>query len=152
MTGVKCEGYGLVLAPNQTPDRDFYLIQKLCNLVPEDGFHINTVFSSVFFLLGILPVIYTSLIIPAAQSKNKVAPHDTHIDRPSDSRFRFRPGRSWQACSSLEISHFCHTQLSGSPIHPSPYHPPNETWSVFPSPCPTQKLQDFSRRDGIGWP
>ena len=44
----------------------------MLNTAPADGFHINTVFSSIFLLFGLIPAIYAALIIPSGRSKNKV--------------------------------------------------------------------------------
>jgi len=64
-------GCAFQASPNQTPDRDFYLLRKLLNLIPEDGFRANTVFASLFLLAGPMPLSYMPLVVPAAGS-NKV--------------------------------------------------------------------------------
>lgn len=65
--------YAFVLSPNQTPSRDIYFLEKFLNVAPDDGFHINTVFYCIFYLFGLTPLVYASLMIPAARSKNKVS-------------------------------------------------------------------------------
>lgn len=54
-------------APDQTPLRDQYFLEKLVGLGVDDGVPINPVFFSLFNLMGIYPVIYGSLMIPSAR-------------------------------------------------------------------------------------
>lgn len=64
-------GYAFLLAPNQTPLRDQYFLEKFLNLT-DDGIPLNAIFSQLFYIMGIWPIIYTALLIPAAKSKNRV--------------------------------------------------------------------------------
>ena len=64
-------GYAFLVAPNQTPLRDMYFLQKLLNLV-SDGVPMNAVFIQIFYIMGLWPLIYTALLIPAAKSKNNI--------------------------------------------------------------------------------
>lgn len=61
-------GYAFLLSPNQVPQFDSYLLRKFLNL-EDDGVSINTVFTSLFYVMGLWPVIYTALLIPAGKSK-----------------------------------------------------------------------------------
>jgi hypothetical protein len=65
-------GYALVLSPNQVPQFDMYLLRKFLNLEEPDGVSINAVFTSLFYVMGLWPLMYTALLIPAA--KNKTVP------------------------------------------------------------------------------
>ena len=64
-------GYAVLLSPNQTPFRDQYFIEKFLNLTT-DAVPINTVFAALFYIMGVWPLIYTALLIPAAKSRNGV--------------------------------------------------------------------------------
>jgi hypothetical protein len=64
--------YVVAFAPDQTPLRDRYFIEKLVGLGVDDGVPINSVLFSVFNLMGIYPVVFASLMLPAARSSNKV--------------------------------------------------------------------------------
>jgi hypothetical protein len=63
--------YAFLLSPNQTPLRDQYFIEKLVGLT-SDAVPLNTVFYYLFFIMGIWPLIYTALLVPAAKSRNGV--------------------------------------------------------------------------------
>jgi hypothetical protein len=63
--------YAFALAPNQTPMRDQYFLEKLLNLTT-DPVRLNAVFTQLFFAMGVWPLVYTALLIPAARSANKV--------------------------------------------------------------------------------
>lgn len=64
-------GYAAFLAPGQTPYRDQYFIEKLVGLRSNDGFVINTILTCEFFIMGLWPVIYCSLILPSARNKKE---------------------------------------------------------------------------------
>jgi len=64
--------YALLLSPNQVPQFDMYLLRKFLNLEEPDGVSINVVFTSLFYIMGLWPLMYTALLIPAA--KNKTVP------------------------------------------------------------------------------
>lgn len=61
-------GYVCVLAPNQTPTIDAFVVQKLVGLKAEDPFQVNEVFTCVWNFMGLYPLIYAALLIPAARS------------------------------------------------------------------------------------
>jgi len=63
--------YAFLLSPNQTPLRDQYFIEKVVGLT-SDAVPLNTVFYNLFFIMGIWPLIYTALLVPAAKSRNGV--------------------------------------------------------------------------------
>lgn len=63
--------YAFLLSPNQTPLRDQYFIEKFVGLTT-DPVPINTVFFYLFYIMGIWPLIYTALLVPAAKSRNGV--------------------------------------------------------------------------------
>ena len=66
--------YALLLSPNQVPAFDSYLLRKFLNL-EDDGVSINAVFTSLFYIMGLWPLMYTALLIPAAKTKSvKVMP------------------------------------------------------------------------------
>jgi len=74
-------GQALPVSPSQAPDRDFYLLRKACNLIPEDGFHANAVSASLFFLAGLMPLVCSPLAVPAARSNGKVPAEAGAADR-----------------------------------------------------------------------
>lgn len=61
--------YAAVLAPAQTPYRDQYFIEKLVGLRSNDGFAINTILFCEFYIMGLWPVVYASLLLPSARNK-----------------------------------------------------------------------------------
>ena len=63
--------YAFLLSPNQTPLRDQYFIEKFVGLT-SDPVPLNTVFFYLFYIMGIWPLIYTALLVPAAKSRNGV--------------------------------------------------------------------------------
>eukprot|EP01018_Ginkgo_biloba_P024619 Gb_40012 [translate_table: standard] len=65
--------YVFFLSPNQTPYRDVYFLRKLLNLEGDDGFQINQVLVSLWYVMGLWPVVYSMLLLPSGRSsKNKV--------------------------------------------------------------------------------
>eukprot|EP00887_Chlorella_sp_A99_P005755 scaffold1.g5755.t1 len=64
--------YAFLLAPNQTPLRDQYFLEKLVGLGANDGVAINAVFTQLFFIMGVWPLVYTGLLIPAGRSRTGV--------------------------------------------------------------------------------
>lgn len=64
-------GYATFLAPNQTPLRDQYFIEKFLNIT-DDGVVLNQVFTALFYIMGIWPMIYSALLIPAGKSRNGI--------------------------------------------------------------------------------
>lgn len=65
-------------APDQTPLRDQYFIEKLIGMGVDDGVPINPVFYSLFNLMGVYPLIYISLMIPSARG-SQVRPPATQL-------------------------------------------------------------------------
>lgn len=64
-------GYAFFISPNQTPLRDQYFIEKFVGIT-SDSVPINQVFTQLFYIMGVWPLIYTALLIPAGKSKNGV--------------------------------------------------------------------------------
>nr|ABK25829.1 unknown [Picea sitchensis] len=65
--------YVFVLSPNQTANRDFYFLRKLLNLEGDDGFQMNPVLVSLWYIMGFWPLVYSMLLLPTGRSsKNKV--------------------------------------------------------------------------------
>ncbi|KAK9152373.1 hypothetical protein Syun_010682 [Stephania yunnanensis] len=65
--------YVFLLTPNQTPIRDKYFLEKLLNLKGDDGFRMNEVLVSLWYIMGLWPVVYSMLLIPSGRSsKGKV--------------------------------------------------------------------------------
>ena len=64
--------YAFLMAPNQTPLRDQYFLEKLVGLGADDGVPINAIFTQLFFIMGVWPLIYTALLIPSGKSANGV--------------------------------------------------------------------------------
>jgi len=66
--------YAAVLAPAQTPYRDQYFIEKLVGLRSNDGFVINTILVCEFYIMGLWPVVYSSLLLPSARNEKRGVP------------------------------------------------------------------------------
>ncbi|KAM1010440.1 hypothetical protein ACFX2J_045618 [Malus domestica] len=66
--------YVLTLSPNQTPSRDMYFLKKLLNLKGEDGFRMNEVLVSVWYIMGLWPLVYSMLMLPTARSSKSKVP------------------------------------------------------------------------------
>lgn len=66
--------YVAVLSPGQTPYRDQYFIEKLVGLRSNDGFVLNTILICEFYIMGLWPVIYSSLLLPSGRSEKKGVP------------------------------------------------------------------------------
>ncbi|KAK9156361.1 hypothetical protein Sjap_003841 [Stephania japonica] len=62
--------YVFLLTPNQTPIRDMYFLEKLLNLKGDDGFRMNEVLVSLWYIMGLWPVVYSMLLIPSGRSLN----------------------------------------------------------------------------------
>jgi hypothetical protein len=54
------------------PCRDQYFLEKLVGLGVNDGVPMNEVFTQLFFIMGVWPLLYTALLIPAGKSNNGV--------------------------------------------------------------------------------
>ncbi|KAG9448580.1 hypothetical protein H6P81_008545 [Aristolochia fimbriata] len=66
--------YVFMLAPNQTPSQDMYFLQKLCFLKGNDGFRMNEVLVSLWYIMAFWPLVYTMLLIPSGRSSNSKTP------------------------------------------------------------------------------
>lgn len=60
--------YVFNLSPNQTPSRDRYLLEKLLNLKGDDGFRMNEVLVSLWYIMGLWPLVYSMLLLPTGRS------------------------------------------------------------------------------------
>ncbi|GKV41263.1 hypothetical protein SLEP1_g48821 [Rubroshorea leprosula] len=59
--------YVFNLTPNQTPSRDMYFLQKLLNLKGDDGYRMNDVLVSLWYIMGLWPLVYSMLMLPTAR-------------------------------------------------------------------------------------
>ncbi|KAF9624038.1 hypothetical protein IFM89_007736 [Coptis chinensis] len=60
--------YVFVLTPNQTPSRDMYFLEKLLNLKGDDGFEMNKVLVSLWYIMGLWSISYSMLLLPSGRS------------------------------------------------------------------------------------
>jgi len=66
--------YAAAIAPAQTPYRDQYFIEKLVGFRSNDGFVINTILWCEFYIMGLWPVVYSSLLLPSARNQKSGPP------------------------------------------------------------------------------
>ncbi|XP_039853786.1 uncharacterized protein LOC120712132 isoform X2 [Panicum virgatum] len=66
--------YIFQLAPNQTPYRDTYFLQKLLNLKGDDGFRMNEVLVALWYIMGLWPIVYSMLLLPTGRSSKSKIP------------------------------------------------------------------------------
>lgn len=66
--------YVFVLAPNQTPVTDMYFLKKLLNLKGDDGFQMNEVLVSLWYIMGLYPLMYSMLLVPSGRSSKSNVP------------------------------------------------------------------------------
>ncbi|GLT51410.1 hypothetical protein SLA2020_248230 [Shorea laevis] len=66
--------YVFNLTPNQTPSRDMYFLQKLLNLKGDDGYRMNDVLVSLWYIMGLWPLVYSMLMLPTARSSESKIP------------------------------------------------------------------------------
>ncbi|KAF8410880.1 hypothetical protein HHK36_003417 [Tetracentron sinense] len=66
--------YVFMLTPNQTPFRDMYFLQKLLNLRGDDGFRMNEVLVSLWYIMGLWPLVYSMLMLPTGRSSRSNIP------------------------------------------------------------------------------
>ncbi|MBA0704756.1 hypothetical protein Golax_016995, partial [Gossypium laxum] len=59
--------YVFNLSPNQTPSRDMYFLKKLLNLKGDDGFRMNEVLVSQWYIMGLWPLVYSMLLLPTGR-------------------------------------------------------------------------------------
>ncbi|PKI36574.1 hypothetical protein CRG98_043035 [Punica granatum] len=62
------------LAPNQTPTRDVYFPLKLSFLKGDDGFRMNEVLMSFWYIMGLWPFVYSMLLLPTGRSSKRSIP------------------------------------------------------------------------------
>ncbi|KAF5726535.1 hypothetical protein HS088_TW22G00213 [Tripterygium wilfordii] len=66
--------YVFNLAPNQTPSIDLYFLKKLLYLNGDDGFRMNQVLVSLWYIMGLWPLVYSMLLVPTGRSsQSKIA-------------------------------------------------------------------------------
>ncbi|KAF5206113.1 transmembrane protein [Thalictrum thalictroides] len=66
--------YVFLLTPNQTPSRDMYFLEKLLNLKGDDGFEMNKVLVSLWYIMGLWPLVYSMLLLPSGRSSESKIP------------------------------------------------------------------------------
>lgn len=66
--------YVFKLTPNQTPSRDEYFLRKLLNLKGDDGFRMNEVLVSLWYIMGLWPLAYSMLLLPTGRSSKSKIP------------------------------------------------------------------------------
>ncbi|XP_057506622.1 uncharacterized protein LOC130789853 isoform X2 [Actinidia eriantha] len=66
--------YVFNLTPNQTPLRDQYFLKKLLNLKGDDGFKMNEVLVSLWYIMGLWPLVYGMLLLPTGRSSKSKIP------------------------------------------------------------------------------
>ncbi|BFG25890.1 hypothetical protein CerSpe_121640 [Prunus speciosa] len=66
--------YVFNLAPDQTPSQDMYFLKKLLNLKGDDGFRMNEILVSVWYLMGLWPLVYSMLLLPTGRSSKSKVP------------------------------------------------------------------------------
>ncbi|RVW46264.1 hypothetical protein CK203_096244 [Vitis vinifera] len=59
--------YVFNLTPDQTPSRDVYFLKKLLNLKGDDGFRMNDVLVSLWYIMGLWPLVYSMLLLPTGR-------------------------------------------------------------------------------------
>jgi len=69
---VSLVAYAALYAPDQTPARDAYFLEKLLNLGVDDGVALNPIWFSLFNIMGVWPAVYAALLTPAGRSANGV--------------------------------------------------------------------------------
>ncbi|CAA7407792.1 unnamed protein product [Spirodela intermedia] len=66
--------YVAQLAPDQTPSRDMYFLQKLLTLKGDDGFRMNQVLVALWYVMGLWPMVYSMLLLPTGRSSRSRVP------------------------------------------------------------------------------
>ncbi|KAJ6674536.1 hypothetical protein OIU85_010780 [Salix viminalis] len=66
--------YVFNLTPDQTPSRDMYFLEKLLNLKGDDGFRMNSVLVSLWYIMGLWPLVYSMLLLPTGRSSKTNIP------------------------------------------------------------------------------
>lgn len=66
--------YVFNLTPDQTPSRDMYFLEKLLYLKGDDGFKMNSVLVSLWYIMGLWPLVYSMLLLPTGRSSKTNIP------------------------------------------------------------------------------
>ncbi|KAF9669650.1 hypothetical protein SADUNF_Sadunf14G0129300 [Salix dunnii] len=66
--------YVFNLTPDQTPSRDMYFLEKLLYLKGDDGFRMNSVLVSLWYIMGLWPLVYSMLLLPTGRSSKTNIP------------------------------------------------------------------------------
>ncbi|XWS31100.1 hypothetical protein CRYUN_Cryun23aG0048600 [Craigia yunnanensis] len=66
--------YVFNLTPDQTPLRDMYFLKKLLSLKGDDGFRMNDVLVSLWYIMGLWPLVYSMLLLPTGRSSKSSIP------------------------------------------------------------------------------
>ncbi|KAL5794356.1 hypothetical protein ACOSP7_002950 [Xanthoceras sorbifolium] len=66
--------YVFNLTPDQTPSRDMYFLKKLLNLKGDDGFRMNEVLVSLWYMMGLWPLVYSMILLPTGRSSKSSTP------------------------------------------------------------------------------
>ncbi|KAK0589505.1 hypothetical protein LWI29_015205 [Acer saccharum] len=66
--------YVFNLTPDQTPSRDMYFLKKLLNLKGDDGFKMNEVLVSLWYIMGLWPLVYSMILLPTGRSSKSNIP------------------------------------------------------------------------------
>ncbi|XVF31923.1 hypothetical protein REPUB_Repub17cG0037000 [Reevesia pubescens] len=66
--------YVFNLTPDQNPSRDMYFLKKLLNLKGDDGFRMNEVLVSLWYIMGLWPLVYSMLLLPTGRSSKNSIP------------------------------------------------------------------------------
>ncbi|KAJ6723864.1 hypothetical protein OIU74_008259 [Salix koriyanagi] len=66
----------LCFQPHSRPDssRDMYFLEKLLNLKGDDGFRMNSVLVSLWYIMGLWPLVYSMLLLPTGRSSKTNIP------------------------------------------------------------------------------
>ncbi len=56
-----------ILSFNFFQSRDMYFLQKLLNLKGDDGFRMNEVLVSLWYIMGLWPLVYSMLLLPTGR-------------------------------------------------------------------------------------
>ncbi|KAK4846573.1 hypothetical protein QYF36_019339 [Acer negundo] len=66
--------YVFNLTPDQTPSRDMYFLKKLLYLKGDDGFEMNEVLVSLWYIMGLWPLVYSMILLPTGRSSKSNIP------------------------------------------------------------------------------
>ena len=57
----------LICLPEYLQSTDLYFLKKLLNLKNDDGFKMNEVLVSLWYIMGLWPLIYSMLLLPSGR-------------------------------------------------------------------------------------